>query len=495
MRSNFSFNEITAIPSQRTDRARTLTRAVPRPATDPHVPVEEARAEDRGPLTRVLVANRGEIALRIIEACRDEGLATVGVYSDADQALPHVWAADKSLKIGPSPASQSYLNMDLLLHVAKATGCDAVHPGYGFLAERADFARRCQEENIRFIGPPAGVIALMGDKSAARRTVSALDVPIVPGSEDAFLDVGDAARVAAEIGYPVLLKARAGGGGRGIRSVARERDFESTFIEARGEAHAAFGDGHLYIERYFRRVRHVEVQVFGDVHGNVGHAWERDCSVQRRHQKLIEEAPCAILDERLREALCDAAVRISAGVGYVSAGTVEFLLDLETRQFFFVEMNTRIQVEHPVTEMLTSIDLVREQLRIAAAETLSFANGPPTPRGHVFEFRINAEDATANFRPVPGTIRRWEPPRGPQVRFDSHVYQGYTVPPYYDSLLGKLIVHGATREDARMAASAALASFRVEGIPTTIPFHRKIVSHDDFINDRMHTRWVDSMLG
>jgi acetyl-CoA carboxylase biotin carboxylase subunit len=444
-------------------------------------------------MKRVLVANRGEIALRIIRACRDEGLATVAVYSDADQSLPQVWAADKSLNIGPPAASQSYLQPDLLLHVAKETGCDALHPGYGFLAESAEFARRCAEEGILFIGPPADVIALMGDKSAARRTVTSLKIPVVPGSSEAFMDEAEAARAANAIGFPLLLKACAGGGGRGIRLVEEERDFATSFAEARLEAQAAFGDGHLYIERYFARVRHIEVQVFGDAHGNVGHAWERDCSVQRRHQKLIEEAPSSILDDATRRAICAAAVKIAAGVEYQGAGTVEFLLDAESGDFYFLEMNTRIQVEHPVTEVVTGTDLVREQLRTSAGETLSFARQPPETRGHAVEFRINAEDPEQSFRPVPGTISRWDPPRGSHLRLDSHVYQGYTVPPFYDSLLGKLIVSGDTRDAALATASAALASFRVEGIPTTIALHRRILGHHDFTSDRIHTRWVESL--
>jgi acetyl-CoA carboxylase biotin carboxylase subunit len=444
-------------------------------------------------MKRVLVANRGEIALRIIRACRAEGLATVAVYSDADQSLPQVWAADKSLKIGPPAASQSYLQPDLLLHVAKETGCDALHPGYGFLAERAEFARRCAEEGILFIGPPAEVIALMGDKSAARRTVTSLKVPVVPGSSEAFVDETQATAAADAIGFPLLLKARAGGGGRGIRLVEEKKDFTTRFAEARGEAQATFGDGHLYIERYFARVRHIEVQVFGDSHGNVAHAWERDCSVQRRHQKLIEEAPASILDDATRRAICAAAVKVAASANYQSAGTVEFLLDAESGDFYFLEMNTRIQVEHPVTEVVTGTDLVREQLRTAAGEKLSFARQPPEIRGHAVEFRINAEDPEQSFQPVPGTIRRWDPPRGPHLRLDSHVYQGYTVPPYYDSLLGKMIVRGDTRDMALANASAALASFRVEGIPTTIALHRRILGHDDFSNDRIHTRWVESL--
>jgi acetyl-CoA carboxylase biotin carboxylase subunit len=443
-------------------------------------------------MNRVLVANRGEIALRIIRACRAEGLKTVAVYSDTDQNSPHVWAADRAVRIGPPPPNQSYLRPEILLHVALKSGCDAVHPGYGFLSERADFAQQCRDEKLIFIGPSPEVIALMGDKAEARRTARRLDVPVVPGSEDAFDDVDEAQAAVPAIGYPILLKARAGGGGRGMR-VARDPDsFRGLFVQARGEAEAAFGDGGIYLERFVERVRHIEVQVFGDSRGNVRHLWERDCTVQRRHQKLVEEAPSPVLDDKTRGALCAAAETLAAGIGYVGAGTVEFIYDPRDHIFYFIEMNTRIQVEHPVTEVLTGVDLVREQLRVAAGQPLSFAAATPAAKGHAIEFRINAEDPARGFQPCPGTVRGWRPPTLPDIRLDSHVYEGYAVPPYYDSLLGKLIVHGADRSEAIARAARALANFHADGVATTLPFHRRLLGHRDFVENRVHTRWVES---
>lgn len=443
-------------------------------------------------LKTVLIGNRGEIALRVIRACRAEGVATVAVYSDSDQNSPHVWAADRAVRIGPAPASQSYLRPEVLVHVAQATGCDAIHPGYGFLSERSDFAEMCRKEGLTFVGPSPEVIALMGDKAEARRTAMRLGVPVVPGSEDAFDDSAKAAGAAAAVGFPLLLKARAGGGGRGMR-VARDPDsFASLFVQARGEAEAAFGDGGIYLERFVERVRHIEVQVFGDCHGNVHHVWERDCTVQRRHQKLVEESPSPVLDDRLRGEVCAAAEKLARGIGYVGAGTVEFIYDPTSHAFYFIEMNTRIQVEHPVTEMLTGLDLVREQLRVAAGAPLSFAEGAPLGRGHVIEFRINAEDPARGFMPCPGTIAGWRPPQIADIRFDSHVYPGYAIPPHYDSLLGKLIVRGEDRADTLARAGRALAAFGAEGVATTLPFHRELVAHRDFVENRVHTRWVES---
>jgi acetyl-CoA carboxylase biotin carboxylase subunit len=440
----------------------------------------------------VLVANRGEIALRVIRACRAEGLKTVAVYSETDQNSPHVWAADQAVRIGPAPPNQSYLRPEILLHVAQKCGCDAVHPGYGFLSERADFARQCRDEKLIFIGPPPEIIALMGDKAEARRTAKRLGVPVVPGSEDAFDDVAEAQAAVSAIGYPVLLKARAGGGGRGMRVARDPESFHPLFVQARGEAEAAFGDGGIYLERFVERVRHIEVQVFGDTRGNVRHVWERDCTVQRRHQKLVEEAPSPVLNEETRAAVCAAAETLAAGIGYVGAGTVEFIYDPAGRAFYFIEMNTRIQVEHPVTEMLTGVDLVREQLRVAAGQPLSFAAAAPPAQGHVIEFRINAEDPARGFQPCPGTVRGWRPPTLPDVRLDSHVYEGYAVPPHYDSLLGKLIVRGADRNETLARAARALASFHADGVATTIPFHRHLLEHRDFVENRVHTRWVES---
>ena len=445
-------------------------------------------------MTKVLVANRGEIALRVIRACRAEGFKTVAVYSDADQNSPHVWAADAAVRIGPAPANQSYLRPEILLHVALKTGCGAVHPGYGFLSERADFAAQCRAEKLIFVGPSPEVIALMGDKAEARRTALRLGVPVVPGSEDAFTEVEGARRAAEKIGYPILLKARAGGGGRGMRVARASAEFGNLFAQARGEADAAFGDDALYLERFVPRVRHVEVQVFGDSRGNVRHLWERDCTVQRRHQKLVEEAPSPALGAPVRAALCAAAEKLARGVGYVGAGTVEFIFDPVRDEFYFIEMNTRIQVEHPVTEVLTGVDLVREQLRVAVGDSLSFAQAPPETRGHAIEFRINAEDPDRGFAPAPGTIKVWRPPAMPDVRLDSHVYEGYVVPPYYDSLLGKMIVHGLTRGEAIARAVKAFAGFQIAGIATTLPFHRRLLAHDDFIANRIHTRWVETDL-
>jgi len=443
-------------------------------------------------LRRVLVANRGEIALRIIHACRQAGLETVAVYSAADQTSRHVRAAERAVQIGPAQPEKSYLSANALLHVALACSCDAVHPGYGFLAENADFAERCANEGLIFIGPRPETIRLMGDKSAARKTAVELGIPVVPGSSEAFSDVDEARSAAMALGFPLLLKARAGGGGRGMRVVADAEALDGLFMQAAQEAAAAFGDGAIYLERFFPKVRHIEIQVFGDCQGNLRHLWERDCSLQRRHQKLIEEACSPVLDDDTRARLCATAVALGRAIGYIGAGTVEFLYDVERGQFYFIEMNTRIQVEHPVTEVLTGVDLVAEQLRVAAGEPLSFAEGQvPRPQGHAIEFRINAEDADKDFLPAPGRLRRWRPPSGEGVRLDSHAYEGYRVPPYYDSLIGKLIVHGRDRSEAMARAEAALSGFEVEGIATTIPFHLRILSHPDFIGSRIHTRWVE----
>jgi acetyl-CoA carboxylase biotin carboxylase subunit len=445
-------------------------------------------------MKRVLVANRGEIAGRIIKACRACDVESVAVYSQADQASSHTWEADRAVRIGHAAAGDSYLRADRLLHVALATGCDGLHPGYGFLSERADFIEQCSAEGIVFIGPAAEHIRLMGDKAEARRTVSALGVPVVPGSADSFADAGRAHAEAAAIGYPMLLKARSGGGGRGMRVVEEAGRFHAQFTQARVEAEAAFGDGEIYLERYFQRIRHIEVQVFGDRHGQVRHLGERDCTLQRRHQKLLEESPSPALDQVTRERICQAAVTIAKGIDYEGAGTVEFIYDADSGEFFFIEMNTRIQVEHPVTEVVTGCDLVAEQIRVAAGQPLSFADQQPPGAGHAIEFRINAEDPARGFMPSPGVLRRWQPPQGEGIRFDSHVYQGYAVPPYYDSLLGKLIVHGHDRAAALARARDALQAFVVDGVATTIPFHLRVLEHPDFIANRVHTRWVETEL-
>jgi acetyl-CoA carboxylase biotin carboxylase subunit len=443
-------------------------------------------------MKRVLVANRGEIAGRIIRACRVCGVESVAVYSQADRASSHIWEADRAVRIGHAAAGDSYLRADRLLHVALATGCDGLHPGYGFLSERADFIEQCAAEGIVFIGPTAEHVRVMGDKAEARRTVIKLGVPVVPGSEGSFSDADQAYAHAAAIGYPMLLKARSGGGGRGMRVVEESSRFKAQFTQARIEAEAAFGDGEIYLERYFQRIRHIEVQVFGDRHGGVRHLGERDCTLQRRHQKLLEESPSPVLDQMTRERICQAAVTITKGIGYEGAGTIEFIYDVDSSEFFFIEMNTRIQVEHPVTEVITGCDLVAEQIRVAAGEPLSFADRQPPATGHAIEFRINAEDPARGFMPSPGVLRRWQPPQGEGIRFDSHVYQGYTVPPYYDSLLGKLIVHGCDRTTVLSRARDALQAFVVEGITTTIPFHLKVLEHPDFVANRVHTRWVET---
>ena len=443
-------------------------------------------------MKRVLIANRGEIALRIIRACRKLHLETVAVYSQADDNCAHVWAADRAIRIGAAPAAKSYLDPQAILQVALSTGCDALHPGYGFLSERADFAAKCQAENITFIGPSPEAIAMMGDKAEARRTAKRFGVPVVPGSEGAFSDAAAALQAAEAIGYPILLKALAGGGGRGMRVAPDAGSFAALFAQARNEAQAAFGDGGIYLERFIPRVRHIEVQVFGDTHGRAMHLWERDCSVQRRHQKLVEEGPSPVLDARTRRAICEAAVKLVAGIGYVGAGTVEFIYDASRKEFYFIEMNTRIQVEHPVTEMLTGVDLVAEQLRVAAGERLSFPAEGVKTRGHAIELRINAEDPVRGFLPAPGTLSKWQPPHLQGVRFDSHVYRGYTVPSFYDSLLGKLIVHGDTREEAIARALLALETFGAEGLATTLQFHRQVLAHADFLDGSVHTRWVET---
>ncbi len=444
-------------------------------------------------MKRVLVANRGEIALRVIRACHGIGIEAVAVFSEADRNAAHVWAADRAVCIGPAAAAESYLNAGALVEAARGTGCDAVHPGYGFLAENAAFAARCDEYGLAFVGPPAETIALMGDKAAARRKAASLGVPVVPGADAALGDAASAGAAARKLGFPVLVKASAGGGGRGMRVVPTPAEFEALFTQAGGEAEAAFGDGALYLERYLPRVRHIEVQVFGDRAGNLRHMGERDCSIQRRHQKLVEESPSPVLDQATRSRICEAALALAEGIGYVNAGTVEFIYDMEDATFFFIEMNTRIQVEHPVTEALTGVDLVREQLRVAAGRKLSFKAA--AAKGHAIEWRINAEDPADDFRPSPGRVHRWRPGAAPGVRLDSHVYDGYVVSPHYDSLLGKLIVWGRDRGQALRRSAVALGGFEVDGVHTTIPFHLDLLGRDAFIAGEVHCRWVDEVVG
>jgi acetyl-CoA carboxylase, biotin carboxylase subunit len=439
---------------------------------------------------KVLIANRGEIALRVIRACRELGVQTVAVYSEADRESLHVRFADDDVCIGPPPGRLSYLKIPNLIAAAEITGADAIHPGYGFLAENAEFADTCRASNITFIGPTGEQIRLMGDKATARRLAQEAGVPTVPGSPGTIDDPDEAVRFAQEIGFPVIIKATAGGGGKGMRIAHDLEQFSELFVLAQNEALAAFGNGAVYVEKYLEHPRHVEIQVLGDSHGKVVHLGERDCSVQRRHQKLIEESPSPALDHALRRRMGESAVALAANIGYQGAGTVEFLLDTDGK-FYFMEMNTRIQVEHPVTEMVTSFDLVKEQIEVAAGAPISYRGDGTRLRGHAIECRINAEDPYRNFQPSPGLITAYHPPGGPGVRVDTHVYAGYTVPPYYDSLLAKVIVHGNTRQEALSRMGQALDSFILEGITTTIPFLARVIRHPDFAAGKVDTRFLE----
>lgn len=440
---------------------------------------------------KVLIANRGEIALRIIRACHELGVQTVAVYSEADRESLHVRFADEDVCIGRPPANESYLNIPRIIAAAEVTGAEAIHPGYGFLAENAEFSEICARSDLVFIGPNPDQIRSMGDKATARATMMKSGVPTVPGSEGVVNDIEDAVSIADGMGFPIMIKASAGGGGKGMRVAADRDEFTKLFTAAQNEARAAFGNPDVYLERCILKPRHVEIQVFGDQHGRVTHLGERDCSIQRRHQKLVEEAPSPAVTPELREEMGQAAVRAAEAIDYVGAGTVEFLLD-EDGSFYFMEMNTRIQVEHPVTEVTTGYDLVKEQIRVAAGEKLSIPDHVEHQR-HAIEFRINAEDPDRNFAPGPGTITTFHPPGGPGVRLDTHVYAGYTVPPHYDSLLAKLIVSGNTREEAIVRARHVLDQFIIEGIPTTIPFLREIVDDDAFMRGDVDTGFVARM--
>jgi acetyl-CoA carboxylase, biotin carboxylase subunit len=444
-------------------------------------------------MRRVLVANRGEIALRAIRACRQLGLESLAVYSSADANSSHRWAADHSICIGPPPATASYLNAAALLETAGAMKCDAVYPGYGFLAENSAFAERCSEAGLKFIGPSSECISRMGDKVMARQTAAAIGIPVVPGSEHGFTSSAPAELVARDLGFPLLLKASGGGGGRGMRIATSATAFQAQFEQASAEALAAFGNAEVYLERFFPQVRHIEIQVFGDQHGNYAHLGERDCSVQRRHQKLVEESPSPALDQITRTRMAEAAIALTKALDYVNAGTVEFIFDPTSGQFFFIEMNTRIQVEHPVTEMVTGTDLVLEQFRVAAGEKLSFRSAFSQGRTAI-EFRINAEDATRDFRPSPGVLKRWRPPSGRDIRVDSHAYENYAVPPYYDSMLAKLIITGPDRATAMSIARSALARFHVSGLETTVPFHARLLQTPEFMRAEVHTRWVEEKM-
>ena len=440
---------------------------------------------------KVLIANRGEIALRVIRACRELGIGTVAVYSEADRESLHVRFADDDVCIGPPPSRLSYLRIPALIAAAQITGADAIHPGYGFLAENAEFADTCRGSNITFIGPTGDQIRRMGDKASARRLAKEAGVATVPGSEGVITDPEEALRVAGEIGFPVIIKATAGGGGKGMRIALDADQFTQLFSLAQNEALSAFGNGDVYVEKYLLRPRHVEFQILGDSHGRVVHLGERDCSVQRRHQKLIEESPSTALTEELRARMGEAAVRLAAAIGYVGAGTIEFLLDTDG-EFYFMEMNTRIQVEHPVTEMVTGFDLVKEQIRIAAGEPMSIPTGDFSRlRGHAIECRVNAEDPYRNFQPSPGLITAYHPPGGPGVRVDTHVYAGYSVPPHYDSLLAKVIVHGRDRAEALARMGQALDSFILEGVTTTIPFLARVIRHPAFAAGDVDTKFLE----
>ncbi len=441
-------------------------------------------------LSKVLIANRGEIALRVIRACRELGIATVAVYSEADRESLHVRFADDDVCIGPPPGRLSYLKIPNIIAAAEITGADAIHPGYGFLAENAEFADICRASNLTFIGPTGDQIRQMGDKATARKLAKEAGVPTVPGSPGTIEDPDEALEAAEGIGFPVIIKATAGGGGKGMRIALDAEQFTQSFSLAQNEALSAFGNGAVYVEKYLSRPRHVEIQVMGDSHGKVVHLGERDCSVQRRHQKLIEESPSPALTEDLRNRMGEAAVRLASAIGYVGAGTIEFLLD-EDGSFYFMEMNTRIQVEHPVTEMVTSFDLVKEQLRVAAGEHISFKGDGRYLRGHAIECRINAEDPYRNFQPSPGLITAYHPPGGPGVRVDTHVYAGYTVPPHYDSLLAKVIVHGNNRDEALRRMGQALDSFILEGVTTTIPFLARVIRHPDFVAGTVDTKFLE----
>ncbi|MBC6404357.1 MAG: acetyl-CoA carboxylase biotin carboxylase subunit [Rhodospirillales bacterium] len=442
-------------------------------------------------MQKLLIANRGEIAVRVIRAARSLGLKTVQVHSSADADMLAVRLADEAVEIGPPHAAKSYLNAEAILEAARRTGADAIHPGYGFLSENAAFADRVAEAGLTFIGPNGDIIRLMGDKAAARQQAAKADVPTVPGSNGIVADMDDAARLAAEIGYPVMIKAAAGGGGRGIRIAENEERFRGHATQASTEAKAAFGDGGIYIEKVIARARHVEVQIMGDGTDAV-HYWDRECSLQRRRQKVWEEGPSAALGDARREALCSSAVDLARSVSYKGAGTVEYLYDDESGEFYFIEMNTRIQVEHPVTEMITGVDLVAEMIRIAQGGKVRPGLSPRN--GHAIEVRLNAEDPANDFMPFPGVVGRLEIPEMADVRFDHMLYEGYAIPPFYDSLLGKLVVRGDDRADALARMRTALAKLKIEGLATTKPLFEALLDAPDVQSNSVHTRWLESWL-
>ncbi len=439
---------------------------------------------------RILIANRGEIALRVLRAAKELGVETVCVFSEADRGAPYLRLADETVCIGPGPAAESYLNIPRIIAAAEVTDSQAIHPGYGFLSENPDFAEKCRSSNIEFIGPPAAAMRKLGSKTAAKEIAKAAKVPTVPGSDGAVTDDAAALKLAAKIGYPVLVKAAAGGGGRGMRIAHDEPSLRIGLQQARVEAEAAFKDGSVFIEKLIAKPRHVEVQLLADHHGHCVHLWERDCSMQRRYQKLIEESPAPGLPDKIRREMCEAAVRLAVSAGYTNAGTCEFLLD-EQMNYYFIEVNARIQVEHPVTELVTGIDLIQEQLRIAAGEKLRFKQSEIPCRGAAIECRINAEDPAANFRPSPGLITEWLPPGGMGVRLDTHVGAGYRVPPNYDSMVAKLLVHAADRPAAIAKMRRALAEFHVAGIATTIPLQLKLLTDSPFVHGAVDTKYLE----
>jgi acetyl-CoA carboxylase biotin carboxylase subunit len=439
---------------------------------------------------RILVANRGEIALRVIRACRDLGIEVVAVYSQADRGAAYLDLADQAICIGPAASAESYLKIPRIISAAEIANVQAIHPGYGFLSENPHFAEICRACNIEFIGPPQEAMRLLGNKNEARKLAKKAGVPVVPGSEGLIESDAEALKLAHDMGYPVLIKAAAGGGGRGMRVARNDISLQGGLRAARQEAENAFKDGSVYLEKYIEQPRHIEVQILADRHGNIVHLYERDCSLQRRHQKLVEESPAPNLAAAVRDEICAAAVRMVTAANYQNAGTCEFLVDKD-HKFYFIEVNARIQVEHPVTELVTGIDLVREQIRIAAGEKLAFGQKDLVHRGVAMECRINAEDPAADFRPSPGTVTRWQPPGGPGVRLDSHVTAGYRVPPNYDSLLAKLLVYQPTRGEALACMRRALSEFVIEGVKTTIPLHREIFNHSAFIEGRVDTTFIE----
>lgn len=442
---------------------------------------------------KILIANRGEIAVRIIHACREMGIRTVAICSTADKEALHAQLADETICIGPAASKDSYLNMERILSATLATGAQAIHPGFGFLSENSKFVRMCEKCNITFIGPSADIIDKMGDKSAARSTMMAAGVPVVPGTKEAVYDAKTGLSIAKEIGFPVMIKASAGGGGKGMRIAHTEEDFESSFDTAKMEAEKSFADGTMYIEKYIANPKHVEFQILADQHSNVIHLGERDCSIQRKHQKMIEEAPCAAISETLRKKMGQTAIKAAKAAGYYSAGTIEFLLDA-SNDFYFIEMNTRIQVEHPVTEMVTGIDLIKEQIRVAAGEKLRYTQEDVTIKGHAMECRINAEDPEKNFMPCPGKITDLHFPGGMGIRVESALYNGYTIPPFYDSMVVKLIVHDDNRELALKKMSSALGELIVQGVTTNLDFQYELIHDEDFQKGNTDTGFIERFM-